>query len=64
MRKTKEIKKLSKDLFILEKELDKYQLELVADVSNAEASQKFSDTSDKIEKLREDIKIIKEESKE
>ncbi len=64
MKKARTIKKLAKDLFCLEKERDTYHMELVADASNADASQNFSRVSDKIESIREDIRFIKEELQE
>ena len=60
MKESAKIRKLSKDLYSLEKERDKYHMELLADISNADATQKFSDTSDKIDTLREDIRLVKE----
>ena len=58
------IRKLSKKLLAAENERDKYQAELLSDISNLEASQNFSNASDEIETLRDNIKLIKKEWQE
>ena len=61
MKKIKDIKRLSKHLFELENEREKYQSDLVSDPENKEILQKFSDVSDEIEMLRDDIRLTKGE---
>ena len=64
MKKMKDIKRLSKHLLKLENEREKYCSELVSDPENTETLQKFSDASDEIEMIRDDIRLAKEELKE
>ena len=64
MKKIKDIKRLSKHLFELENEREKYQSDLVSDPENKEILQKFSDVSDEIEMLRDDIRLTKGELQE
>lgn len=64
MKKTKDIKRLSRHLFELENEREKYQSDLVSDPENKEILQKFSDVSDEIEMLRDDIRLTKGELQE
>ena len=64
MKKVKDIIRLSKHLFELENEREKYQSDLVSDPENEEVLQKFSKVSDEIEMLRDDIRLVKRELQE
>jgi len=64
MKKMKDIKRLSKHLLKLENEREKYCSELVSDPENEEVLQKFSEVSDEIEMLRDDIRLVKGELQE
>ena len=64
MKKLKDIKRLSRHLFELENEREKYHSDLVSDPENKEILQKFSDVSDEIEMLRDDIRLTKGELQE
>ena len=64
MKKIKDIRRLSKHLFELENEREKYHSDLISDPENEEVLQKFSDVSDEIEMLRDNIRFTKEELKE
>ena len=64
MKKIKDIRRLSKHLFELENEREKYHSDLISNPENEEVLQKFSDVSDEIEMLRDNIRFTKEELKE
>ena len=64
MKKSKDIIRLSKHLFELENEREKYHSDLISDPENEEVLQKFSKVSDKIEMLRDDIRLVKGELQE
>ena len=64
MKKSKDIIRLSKHLFELENEREKYHSDLISDPNNEEVLQKFSKVSDEIEMLRDDIRLVKGELQE
>lgn len=64
MKKRKNLRRLSRHLFELENEREKYHSDLISDPENEEVLQKFSDVSDEIEMLRDDIRLTKGELQE